>query len=154
MSNYGLNFNAAFTQNDGQSTFGVHVTDSEGLDLSHEESGANELEVLTKVCNGVSRDMKVIQQARRDKAEKEAAAKAKEKLAADKAKQEKLCALKKQAEELQKEIAAMEEETKVNVNIKPETRKSVFDMSSEIDDIFKTFGAIFKQTDLNFLCII
>jgi uncharacterized protein YlxW (UPF0749 family) len=143
MSNYGLNFNAAFTQNENDCVLGVHVTDSEGLDLSIEETDTNELALITKVCNSITKDMRTISQARQLKAEKEAAEKAKVAKEEAETKRLKLVALKKQAEELQKEIDSMEKSVRSS-NVSANTRKSVFDMSSEIDDIFKTFGAIFK----------
>lgn len=137
VESYGMNFNAALTQDkDGKISLGVHVTDSDGLDLDKSSTGDNVSKVVENICNGLLSDLKVVSNGRKAKKEKEDAAKRK---AEREAKQKKIAGLRKQAEELQKQIAALESEKT------PSTPKSTL---SSIDSLHKDFDSFLNDSTI------
>lgn len=139
MASYGINFNAAYTMNaDGKSTLGVHITDSDGLDINKEKSGDNAVKVVTDLCNDITSDLNTIKSAKVAKKEKEAAEKRR---AAKAAREKKLADLKQQAADLQKQIAEIEDEAKTVKTSKPIT--NISSLADDFDEIMKLFSNIF-----------
>jgi len=126
VESYGMNFNAALTQDkDGNVSLGVHVTDSDGLDIDKNESGSDIPKVIENLCSGLIKDLTVVSNGRKAKKEKEDAEKRR---AAKAEKQKKIADLKAQAEALQKEIAALESE---KTSSTPKTTVSALDSLSK-----------------------
>ena len=71
---YGMNFNAAYTQDEnGKVTFGIHITDSDGMDINKDATGENGLNVISALCKSVQKDVAKINSAKVLKKEQEAA---------------------------------------------------------------------------------
>ena len=57
---YGLNFNLAMTTNeDGVVDLGVHVTDSDGLDLDRKASGKDAMKVIDELTSTLTRELRM-----------------------------------------------------------------------------------------------
>lgn len=107
---YGLNFNLAMTTNeDGVVDLGVHVTDSDGLDLNHKASGKDAMKVLDELTSTLMRELWIASDDRKQKKDKEQAKKIKKEREERAAK---LADLKSQAEEIKKQIEEIEKDTK------------------------------------------
>ena len=75
---YGLNFNLAMTTNeDGIVDLGVHVTDSDGLDLDHKASGKDAVKVINDLTGTLTRELMAVSNGRKQKKDKEKAEKLK-----------------------------------------------------------------------------
>lgn len=58
MADYGFNFNCAATvKEDGKCSVGVHLTDSDGLDINREASGEDLSSVISSLGYGVIKEM-------------------------------------------------------------------------------------------------
>lgn len=107
---YGLNFNLAMTANeDGVVDFGVHVTDSDGLDLDHKASGKDAMKVIDELTSTLTRELMAVSNGRKQNKDKEQAEKIKKEREERAAK---LADLKSQAEEIKKQIDEIEKDTK------------------------------------------
>ena len=107
---YGLNFNLAMTTNeDGVVDLGVHVTDSDGLDLDHKASGKDAMKVINDITGTLTRELMDVSNGRKQKKDKEKAEKLKKEREERAAK---LAELKSQAEEIKKQIEEIEKDTK------------------------------------------
>ena len=107
---YGLNFNLAMTTNeDGVVDLGVHVTDSDGLDLDHKSSGKDAMKVIDELTSTLTRELMIVFDDRKQKKDKEQAEKIKKEREERAAK---LADLKSQAEEIKKQIEEIEKDTK------------------------------------------
>lgn len=107
---YGLNFNLAMTTNeDGVVDLGVHVTDSDGLDLDHKASGKDAMKVIDELTSTLMRELWIVSDDRKQKRDKEQAKKIKKEREERAAK---LADLKSQAEEIKKQIEEIEKDTK------------------------------------------
>lgn len=107
---YGLNFNLAMTANeDGVVDLGVHVTDSDGLDLDHKASGKDGMKVVNEITSTLTRELMAVSNGRKQKKDKEQAEKLKKEREERAAK---LADLKSQAEEIKKQIEDIEKDTK------------------------------------------
>ena len=106
---YGLNFNLAMTTNeDGVVDLGVHVTDSDGLDLDHKASGKDAVKVINDITGTLTRELMAVSNGRKQKKDKEKAEKLKKEREERAAK---LADLKSQAEEIKKQIEEIEKDT-------------------------------------------
>lgn len=107
---YGLNCNLAMTINeDGVVDLGVHVTDSDGLDLDHKASGKDAMKVIDELTSTLMRELVIVPYDRKQKKDKEQAKKIKKEREERAAK---LADLKSQAEEIKKQIEEIEKDTK------------------------------------------
>lgn len=107
---YGLNFNLAMTANeDGVVDLGVHVTDSDGLDLDHKASGKDGMKVVNEITSTLTRELMAVSNGRKQKKDKEQAEKLKKEREERAAK---LADLKSQAEKIKKQIEDIEKDTK------------------------------------------
>ena len=107
---YGLNFNLAMTTNeDGVVDVGVHVTDSDGLDLDHKASSKDAMKVIDELASTLTRELMTVSNGRKQKKDKEQAEKIKKEREERAAK---LAGLKAQAEEIKKQIEEIEKDTK------------------------------------------
>lgn len=107
---YGLNFNLAMTQNEnGVIDLGVHMTDSDGLDLDHKASGKDAMKVINDLTGTLTRELMAVSNGRKQKKDKEKAEKLKKEREERAAK---LADLKSQAEEIKKQIEEIEKDTK------------------------------------------
>lgn len=107
---YGLNLNLAMTTNeDGVVDLGVHVTDSDGLDLDHKASGKDAMKVIDELTSTLMREFWIAANDRKQKKDKEQAKKIKKEREERAAK---LADLKSQAEEIKKQIEEIEKDTK------------------------------------------
>lgn len=113
---YGLNFNLAMTTNeDGVVDLGVHVTDSDGLDLDHKASGKDGMKVINEITSTLTRELMAVSNGRKQKKDKEKA----EKLEKERAERAtKLANLKSQAEEIKKQIADLEKDAKAAESVR------------------------------------
>lgn len=105
---YGMNFNAAYTQDEtGKVTFGIHITDSDGMDINKDTTGENGLSVISALCKSVRKDVAKINSAKILKKEQEAA----EQRRKERAEKEKQVAeLRAKMAEIQSQIKAIENE--------------------------------------------
>lgn len=107
---YGLNFNLAMTANeDGVVDLGVHVTDSDGLDLDYKANGKDAKKVIDELTSTLTRELMTVSNGRKQKKDKEQAEKIKKEREERAAK---LADLKSQAEEIKKQIEEIEKDTK------------------------------------------
>ena len=110
VESYGLNFNLAMTTNeDGVVDLGVHVTDSDGLDLDHKASGKDGMKLINDITGTLTRELMTVSNGRKQKKDKEQAEKIKKEREERAAK---LADLKSQAEEIKKQIEEIENDTK------------------------------------------
>ncbi len=135
---YGIQFNMAVTSDDNQSTCGIHVTDSSGLDISREESGAKIKDVVSKAYDAVVSDVSVVAQARALQEEKKKAENRKRNNESLNAKRKSLVELRNKAEKLQKEIDEMQRQAENQSSAHDDdVIASIFSLSKEFNDIFK-----------------
>lgn len=113
---YGLNFNLAMTTNeDGVVDLGVHVTDSDGLDLDHKASGKDGMKLINDITSTLTRELMAVSNGRKQKKDKEKA----EKLEKERAERAtKLANLKSRAEEIKKQIADLEKDAKAAESVR------------------------------------
>lgn len=105
---YGMNFNAAYTQDEsGKVTFGIHITDSDGMDINKDATGENGFSVISALCKSVQKDVAKINSAKVLKKE-QAAAEQRRKERAEKEKQ--VAELRAKMAEIQSQIKAIEDE--------------------------------------------
>ena len=116
VESYGLNFNLAMTTNeDGVVDLGVHVTDSDGLDLDHKASGKDGMKVINEITSTLTRELMTVSNGRKQKKDKEKA----EKLEKERAERAtKLANLKEQAEKIKKQIADLEKDAKAAESVR------------------------------------
>lgn len=135
---YGLNFNFAMTTNeDGVVDLGVHVTDSDGLDLDHKASGKDGMKVINEITSTLTRELMAVSNGRKQKKDKEKAAKL-EKERAERA--TKLANLKEQAEEIKKQIADLEKDTKAAESVRTSRPSYESLLDQDFARLLKIFG--------------
>lgn len=107
---YGLNFNMALTSDkDGIVDLGVHITDTNGLDLDHKVSGKNFEKIVNELIDTLTNELMAVSNGRKQKKDKEQAEKIKKEREERAAK---LADLKAKAEEIKKQIEDIEKDTK------------------------------------------
>lgn len=135
---YGLNFNLAMTTNeDGVVDLGVHVTDSDGLDLDHKASGKDGMKVIDEITSTLTRELMAVSNGRKQKKDKEKVAKL-EKERAERA--TKLANLKEQAEEIKKQIADLEKDTKAAESVRTSRPSYESLLDQDFARLLKIFG--------------
>ena len=135
---YGLNFNLAMTTNeDGVVDLGVHVTDSDGLDLDHKASGKDGMKVINEITSTLTRELMAVSNGRKQKKDKEKAAKL-EKERAERA--TKLANLKSQAEEIKKQIADLEKDAKAAESVRTSRPSDESLLDQDFARLLKIFG--------------
>lgn len=135
---YGLNFNLAMTENeDGVVDLGVHVTDSDGLDLDHKASGKDAMKVIDELTSTLTRELWIVSDDRKQKKDKEQAKKIKKEREERAAK---LADLKSQAEEIKKQIEEIEKDTKDAKTVR--TSRSSYEslLDQDFARLLKLFG--------------
>nr|DAF87423.1 MAG TPA: hypothetical protein [Siphoviridae sp. ctnPP24] len=135
---YGLNFNLAMTTNeDGVVDLGVHVTDSDGLDLDHKASGKDGLKVVNDITSTLARELRAVSNGRKQKKDKEGA----EKLEKERAERAtKLANLKSQAEEIKKQIADLEKDAKAAESVRTSRPSYESLLDQDFARLLKIFG--------------
>lgn len=135
---YGLNFNLAMTTNeDGVVDLGVHVTDSDGLDLDHKASGKDALKVINELTSTLARELRAVSNGRKQKNDKEKA----EKLKKDREERAaKLADLKSQAEEIKKQIEEIEKDTKDTKTVRASRPSYESLLDQDFARLLKLFG--------------
>lgn len=107
MADYGFNFNCAATiKENGECSVGVHVTDSEGVDIDRHAEGTNVSNVVSTLCFGVLKEMN----SDSEKKAEQKAARRKE--------------LESQIDELNQKIAELDNEIKGLETPQPKPRKA------------------------------
>lgn len=110
VESYGLNFNLAMTENeDGVVDVGVHITDSDGLDLDHKASSKDAAKIIDELSSTLTHELMTVANGRKQKKDKEQAEKLKKEREERAAK---LADLKSQAEKIKKQIEEIEKDTK------------------------------------------
>lgn len=135
---YGLNFNLAMTTNeDGVVDLGVHVTDSDGLDLDHKASGKDGMKVINEITSTLTRELMAVSNGRKQKKDKEKA----EKLEKERAERAtKLANLKSQAEEIKKQIADLEKDAKAAESVRTSRPSYESLLDQDFARLLKLFG--------------
>ena len=135
---YGLNFNLAMTTNeDGVIDLGVHVTDSDGLDLDHKASGKDGMKVVNEIHSTLTRELMAVSNGRKQKKDKEKA----EKLEKERAERAtKLANLKSQAEEIKKQIADLEKDAKAAESVRTSRPSYESLLDQDFARLLKIFG--------------
>lgn len=135
---YGLNFNLAMTTNeDGVVDLGVHVTDSDGLDLDHKASGKDGMKVINEITSTLTRELMAVSNGRKQKKDKEKA----EKLEKERAERAtKLANLKEQAEKIKKQIADLEKDTKAAESVRTSRPSYESLLDQDFARLLKIFG--------------
>lgn len=135
---YGLNFNLAMTTNeDGVVDLGVHVTDSDGLDLDHKASGKDGMKVINEITSTLTRELMTVSNGRKQKKDKEKA----EKLEKERAERAtKLANLKSQAEEIKKQIADLEKDAKAAESVRTSRPSYESLLDQDFARLLKLFG--------------
>lgn len=138
VESYGLNLNLAMTTNeDGVVDLGIHVTDSDGLDLDHKASGKDGMKVINEITSTLTRELMAVSNGRKQKKDKEKA----EKLEKERAERAtKLANLKEQAEKIKKQIADLEKDAKAAESVRTSrpSYESLFDQ--DFARLLKIFG--------------
>ena len=137
---YGLNFNLAMTTNeDGVVDLGVHVTDSDGLDLEHKASGKDSMKVINDVTDTLTHELMAVSNGRKQKKDKEQAKKLKKEREERAAK---LANLKSQAEEIRKQIADLEKDTKAAESARTNRPSYAYEhfLNQDFARLLKIFG--------------
>lgn len=135
---YGLNFNLAMTMNeDGVVDFGVHVTDSDGLDLDHKASGKDAMKVINDITGTLTRELMAVSNGRKQKNDKEKAEKLKKEREERAAK---LADLKSQAEEIKKQIEEIEKDTKDTKTVRTSRPSYESLLDQDFARLLKLFG--------------
>lgn len=135
---YGLNFNLAMTTNeDGVVDLGVHVTDSDGLDLDHKASGKDGMKVINEITSTLTRELMAVSNGRKQKKDKEKA----EKLEKERAERAtKLANLKSQAEKIKKQIADLEKDAKAAESVRTSRPSYESLLDQDFARLLKIFG--------------
>lgn len=135
---YGLNFNLAMTTNeDGVVDLGVHVTDSDGLDLDHKASGKDGMKVINEITSTLTRELMAVSNGRKQKKDKEKA----EKLEKERAERAtKLANLKEQAEKIKKQIADLEKDAKTAESVRTSRPSYESLLDQDFARLLKIFG--------------
>ena len=135
---YGLNFNLAMTTNeDGVIDLGVHVTDSDGLDLDHKASGKDGMKVVNDITSTLTRELMAVSNGRKQKKDKERA----EKLEKERAERAtKLANLKSQAEEIKKQISDLEKDAKAAESVRTSRPSYESLLDQDFARLLKIFG--------------
>lgn len=135
---YGLNFNFAMTTNeDGVVDLGVHVTDSDGLDLDHKASGKDGMKVINEITSTLTRELMAVSNGRKQKKDKEKA----EKLEKERAERAtKLANLKEQAEKIKKQIADLEKDAKAAESVRTSRPSYESLLDQDFARLLKIFG--------------
>ena len=135
---YGLNFNLAMTTNeDGVVDLGVHVTDSDGLDLDHKASGKDGMKLINDITGTLTRELMTVSNGRKQKKDKEKA----EKLEKERAERAtKLANLKSQAEEIKKQIADLEKDAKAAESVRTSRPSYESPLDQDLARLLKIFG--------------
>lgn len=135
---YGLNFNLAMTTNeDGVVDLGVHVTDSDGLDLDHKASGKDGMKVVNDITSTLARELMAVSNGRKQKKDKERA----EKLEKERAERAtKLANLKSQAEEIKKQISDLEKDAKAAESVRTSRPSYESLLDQDFARLLKIFG--------------
>ena len=135
---YGLNFNLAMTTNeDGVVDLGVHVTDSDGLDLDHKASGKDGMKVVNDITSTLTRELMAVSNGRKQKKDKERV----EKLEKERAERAtKLANLKSQAEEIKKQIADLEKDAKATESVRASRPSYESLLDQDFARLLKIFG--------------
>lgn len=135
---YGLNFNLAMTTNeDGVVDLGVHVTDSDGLDLDYKASGKDGMKVINEITSTLTRELMAVSNGRKQKKDKEKA----EKLEKERAERAtKLANLKEQAEKIKKQIADLEKDTKAAESVRTSRPSYESLLDQDFARLLKIFG--------------
>lgn len=135
---YGLNFNLAMTTNeDGVVDLGVHVTDSDGLDLDHKASGKDGMKVINEITSTLTRELMAVSNGRKQKKDKEKA----EKLEKERAERAtKLANLKEQAEKIKKQIADLEKDAKAAESVRTSRPSYESLLDQDFARLLKIFG--------------
>lgn len=135
---YGLNFNLAMTTNeDGVVDLGVHVTDSDGLDLDHKASGKDGMKVVNDITSTLTRELMAVSNGRKQKKDKERA----EKLEKERAERAtKLANLKSQAEEIKKQISDLEKDAKAAESVRTSRPSYESLLDQDFARLLKIFG--------------
>lgn len=138
VESYGLNFNLAMTTNeDGVVDLGVHVTDSDGLDLDHKASGKDGMKVVNEITSTLTRELMAVSNGRKQKKDKEKA----EKLEKERAERAtKLANLKSQAEEIKKQIADLEKDAKAAESVRTSRPSYESLLDQDFARLLKLFG--------------
>lgn len=135
---YGLNFNLAMTTNeDGVVDLGVHVTDSDGLDLGHKASGKDAMKVINDLTGTLTRELMAVSNGRKQKKDKEKAEKLKKEREERAAK---LADLKSQAEEIKKQIEEIEKDTKDTKTVRTSRPSYESLLDQDFARLLKLFG--------------
>ena len=135
---YGLNFNLAMTTNeDGVVDLGVHVTDSDGLDLDHKASGKDAMKVINDITGTLTRELMAVSNGRKQKKDKEQAEKLKKEREERAAK---LAELKSQAEEIKKQIEEIEKDTKYAKTVRTSRPSYESLLDQDFARLLKLFG--------------
>lgn len=135
---YGLNFNLAMTTNeDGVVDLGVHVTDSDGLDLDHKASGKDAMKVINDITGTLARELMAVSNGRKQKKDKEQAEKLKKEREERAAK---LADLKSQAEEIKKQIEEIEKDTKDTKTVRTSRPSYESLLDQDFAHLLKLFG--------------
>ena len=135
---YGLNFNLAMTTTeDGVVDLGVHVTDSDGLDLDHKASGKDGMKLINDITGTLTRELMTVSNGRKQKKDKEKA----EKLEKERAERAtKLANLKSQAEEIKKQIADLEKDAKAAESVRTSRPSYESLLDQDLARLLKIFG--------------
>lgn len=135
---YGLNFNLAMTTNeDGVVDLGVHVTDSDGLDLDHKASGKDGMKVINEITSTLTRELMAVSNGRKQKKDKEKD----EKLEKERAERAtKLANLKEQAEKIKKQIADLEKDAKAAESVRTSRPSYESLLDQDFARLLKIFG--------------
>lgn len=138
VESYGLNFNLAMTTNeDGVVDLGVHVTDSDGLDLDHKASGKDGMKVINEITSTLTRELMAVSNGRKQKKDKEKA----EKLEKERAERAtKLANLKEQAEKIKKQIADLEKDAKAAESVRTSRPSYESLLDQDFARLLKIFG--------------
>lgn len=135
---YGLNVNLAMTTNeDGVVDLGVHVTDSDGLDLDHKASGKDVVKVINDMSDTLTRELMAVANGRKQKKDKEKAEKLKKEREERAAK---LADLKSQAEEIKKQIEEIEKDTKDTKTVRTSRPSYESLLDQDLARLLKLFG--------------
>lgn len=135
---YGLNFNLAMTTNeDGVVDLGIHVTDSDGLDLDYKASGKDVMKVIDELTSTLTRELVTVSNGRKQKKDKEQAEKIKKEREERAAK---LADLKSQAEKIKKQIEEIEKDTKDTKTVRTSRPSYESLLDQDFARLLKLFG--------------
>lgn len=138
---YGLNFNLAMTTNeDGVVDLGVHVTDSDGLDLDHKASGKDGMKVINEITSTLTRELMAVSNGRKQKKDKEKAEKLEKERAERAERATKLANLKEQAEKIKKQIADLEKDAKAAESVRTSRPSYESLLDQDFARLLKIFG--------------